>query len=357
MRNMHIRGTAEVLQRFEQALSEWAPASSSETILSSTSGSTADAEVRWRTDGTTIRFLVDLKTDGAGRRKASPEETDNDGTVRLAAARYWSPTERRQLINRGVSYWDTTGNAWISSTKPLIKILTDGAQRDPSPSTAKPRGLKSLDGPATARVIVRLLTEGRADALRTLADRSGVGLGTAGRVIDLLRNEGLVDSAGPSSVLVPRPIELARRWAGDYDFFRANRAVKYSSVLGREGVLTALARELPPESYAVTGLRAATDILHSMSIPSPLPAHDLWIYALSIPEAEYIARLVPDRAGDIALGQGPFLGGPQSETLLGTAHAPRALTWRVVGDLLSASGRYAEVGELLASTIPQRTAS
>jgi hypothetical protein len=357
MRNSAISGTDELLEQFTQSLRSWAPGSQVDTegpsqlsTSAGLNGAGASNQVLWTFGSKTVLFLVDYKLPPAGSAPSSGTDSTPPGAVPVILSRYLSSTLRHRLREQGWSYWDSTGNASLRCDNPFVMISTDGARRDPEPRRADlPRTLQSLAGAASARVIVLLLTDAQSPSVRMLAKNSGVGLGTASRVMGLLKSEGLVESSADSAIRVPDRTALARRWSADYDFFAANRATRYSSPLGRDGAIAAFARELPDESWGITGLRAASAYFSARGLPNSLPASDLWLYAIDPTAAERAARLRVDPAGDIAVGSGPFLAANPRVVLVGRPPERPVLPWRTVGDLLSAQGRHAAVGEELAA--------
>ena len=353
MRNVALSGTSELLDQFTASLRAWAPESNVDAVTTPERRDfTAGDQVTWNIGRDSVRLLIDFNRPGANPAPEAATQRKRPGDIPIVVARYLSPTIRQRLADRGWSYWDSTGNASITCNDPFLMVHKDGAKRDPDPRrSSEPRVLQSLAGAASASVIVRLLTVGRADTLRTLATESGVGLGTASRVFGLLRNEGLVEAAGNPAVRVPDRTALARRWATDYSFFSANRASRFRSPLGRDGALAAFARTLPTESWGTTGLTAASNFFTARATPDALPASDLWIYAVNPVAAERAAMLSPDPAGDIAVGYGSFLESNPRTVLVGRESEPRVLPWRTVGDLLSAKGRHAAVGEELAAQL------
>ena len=269
--------------------------------------------------------------------------------IPVVLAPYLSPTRRQQATDLGWSYWDATGNMQIHHATPLIFIERDGAARNPD-STSEPRGLSSLKGRGAARVIEHLLEYPNRGAARDIAHDTGVGVGTASRVISLLRYENFLAETGNEGVFIDDRVALANRLVQDYSFVRSNRARRYYSNLGREGALAALQRS--NVQYAVTGLRAAADVYSSRARPMAIPSSDLWLYTTDVPEVDRVASLVPDaRGGDIYVAHAPWLTSGHSNA----AQPPRAHPWRVAFDLMSHPGRHAAVGADLIRELVERS--
>lgn len=279
--------------------------------------------------------------DLAARRRA----TD----VPVILAPYLAPTHRKRAIEKGWSYWDATGNVRIQHTDPLISIERHGASRNPE-SSLEPDRLLSLKGVAASRVVEHVLADPSATTVRSLAQASGVGLGTVSRVISLLRYENLLETPGGHGVRAQDPQALAERLAEDYQFQRSNGAKRYFSPLGRAGVPMALRRN--SQDFAVTGLQGAADYLAGAGLQTPLPPSDLWLYVDDARAAVKAAQLEPDpRHGDIWIAEAPWMFAGQHYYASGT---PRASAWRIVCDLLSYPGRHAAVGEAVIDQVLER---
>jgi hypothetical protein len=190
--------------------------------------------------------------------------------------------------------------------------------------------------------MVRLLSDGRAATVRDLARESGVSLGTVSRVITLLRNEDLLEPTGGGPIVVSDPIRLAERWAEDYSFEKTFKAKRYFSILGSTVALDRIRES--NVNYAVTGLAAQSLWFEESARVAPLPTRDLWLYTDDVERVEKVADLVPDNInGTIMVAQSSFLA-PGRENFSLLSNTNTAWPWRVVGDLLSLSGRYAAAG-------------
>jgi len=170
----------------------------------------------------------------------------------ILAAPYLSPRTRELLAQTGTGWFDATGNVHVQMSRPAVLIDRQGAQRDPF-AVAGARRLRSLRGPAAARV-VRMLLDGTAPHhVRSLAAQSDVGVATSSRVLDLLAREELIDREG-STVAAVRKRSLAYRWAEDYGVTTTNRTMPVLAPRGLSRILRDL--RTARRRYAITGTAA-----------------------------------------------------------------------------------------------------
>jgi hypothetical protein len=343
MRNNSIYGTADLVDRFLETLHEVGPRTSvnDAAITSITANDESDLLLRWHIGGATVDFAVDVKVSPLTATAPRAAREPRGGTLPIVLSPFVPPGVRRQLERDGMSYWDPTGNLLLQSSDPFIWVRREGASKNPN-SVAAGAGLRSLKGRSASEVIVHLLANGRAGTVRDLARESGVSLGTASRVVSLLRDEDLLKSTGDGPLVVRDPLRLAQRWTEEYSFAKTYRAKRYFSILGSD---VALARLRASDStYALTGLAAQSLWYESQSRVTPLPSSELWLYTDDVERVERIADLVPDdENGTILVAQTNFLqSGRENYQSVGNIRSARP--WRVVGDLMSLSGRYAAAG-------------
>ena len=171
--------------------------------------------------------------------------------VPVVAAAYLSPRARALLLDRGVSYADTTGNVRIEVSAPGLFIATDGADHDPWPRDHK---LRSLRGRGAARAMRAIIDTSPPCGVRELAQATGASAPTLSRVLDLLEREAIVSRARGGVSTVDWQA-ATRRWAEDYDQTDSNTP---TTVLEPRG-LTALEKKLGATTipYAATGALAA----------------------------------------------------------------------------------------------------
>lgn len=312
-----------------------------------------DTAIRWQVAGQSFTFLINTKVSSVEQADAVGDFPRGRG-VGVVISPFVSRSAQAQLERRGLSYWDPTGNLLLQSSDPFMWIQRAGAAKNPSPEK-KSTTLQSLKGRAASEVIVKLLSNGRAGTARDLASDTGVGLGTASRVVSLLRSEDFFEPTGGGPLTISDPVRLARRWAEDYNFQRTYRAKRYFSILGTNQALEQIRSS--GAKYALTGLAGLALDYEERSTRSPLPAIDLWLYTDDLAQVEKAADLVPDNAsGNILVAETDFLR-PGREGYRRINGTPAAWPWRIVGDLLSASGRYAAAGLDLAEDLVNRSAS
>lgn len=312
---------------------------------------TYDARMAWGVGDSSLELAIRVALTSDIPLARAEDVRLGPARIPVVIAPYLSSTQRQKATELGWSYWDATGNMQIRHANPLVFIEREGAARNPNASS-EPRGLSSLKGRGAARVVEYLLTYPNRGAARDIAREAGVGVGTASRVISLLRYENFLVETGGPGVRIDDREALAHRLVQDYSFVRSNRAKRYYSNLGRDGALLALQRN--GVRHAVTGLRAAADVYATWERPMALPSTDLWLYVTDVKEAERVASLVPDaRGGDILVAEAPWL---ESGNYL-AANPPRAYPWRVAFDLMSQPGRHAAVGDDMVKELVARTST
>lgn len=173
--------------------------------------------------------------------------------VPVVASRYLSPAARQWLDENGLSYVDATGNIRLDSSQPALFLRDRGADRDPWRGPGRPRG--TLQGEPAARVVRALVDFATPPTISELLQRSGASTGATYRVIDFLRDEGLLerDPRGPIRSVAWR--RLLERWSQDYGFQRTNAFVRALAPRGLSRLMTDLAAS--KFRYAVTGSLAA----------------------------------------------------------------------------------------------------
>lgn len=352
MRNETLYGTNDLIDRFMSSLREFGPADTlNQVSLARTRD--ADAIINWSVAGRAFSLFVEAKVFPV-EPAFQPRTRTTAGEVRVVISPFVSRAAQQKLAQGGLSYWDPTGNALLQNTDPFLWIQTRGSAKNPQPEK-KSTALQSLKGRSASEVIVRLLTDGGAGTARDLAQKAGVGVGTASRVVSLLRAENFFKATGGGPLVVTDPIRLARRWADDYSFEKTYRAKRYFSVLGTDQALEQVKRS--GVTYALTGLAGLSLDYQAQSRIAPLPASDLWLYTDDLARAEREADLVPDATnGTIVVAEADFLAaGRERYRAIGDTSA--AWPWRIAGDLLSASGRYAQAGLDLARDLVARPMS
>lgn len=180
-----------------------------------------------------------------------PAVDDVDGV--LVLTRFLTERTRSMLQKLGFSYADATGNLRIATRVPPFFIEISGADANP---WAEDRPLRSLRGPASARVVRALLDFRPPYPLRLLAEMAKLPLGSASRVVSLLVSEALVERTGRGPIERVDWKGLLERWSQDYSFLEANRSKFFLEPRGPKALLTRLSELEGP--YAVTGSLAAS---------------------------------------------------------------------------------------------------
>lgn len=344
MRNATLYGTNDLVDRFMSALRELGPRNSLNevTLIKTTSLDGEGARVRWRIAGESFTFALDVKVSAVTTYPpAGIDERRGVGQdIPVVVAPFVARSTQTQIASRGISYWDPTGNVLLQNQSPFVWVKLDGSAKNPIPSSTS-AALQSLKGRSASEVVVRLLTDGGAATVRDLARESGASLGTASRVITLLRNEDLLEPTGGGRLVVKDPMRLARRWAEDYSYEKTFKARRYFSILGSTVALDRVRES--DTNYALTGLAAQALWYEENAKVAPLPSSELWLYTDDVERLEKIADLVPDNVnGNFLIAKADFLGAEREGYRAGTTRT--VWPWRTVGDLLSLSGRYSAAG-------------
>ena len=351
MRNSNDYGTLDLVDRFMKALRSVIPSGTLNRLeLQNSTNVEPDAVIRWDVGDETFTLAVEVKL--SPLRTAPPLRNTLAGdAIPIVVAPYISKSACRALEDSGWSYWDATGNTLIRSRSPLLVVRLDGAEKDPNPEPTTSAGLRSLKGRAASEVIVGLLQNGgQTGSIRDFARERQLPLATVSRVVSLLRDENYIEPTGGGPIVLTDRIDVARRWADDYSFARSFRARRYYSLGGPEFALSKIAES--GIRYAVTGVGAAQNWLSQDSKMSRLPSAETWVYVEDLTAVERIADLAPDpREGQILVAECGFLG---REHVRQDGALNYATPWRLVGDLLSARGRIASVGEQLAIDLVRR---
>lgn len=340
-------GTVDMVDRFMKYLRTVVPFGTRNRLeLPSLPGSGGwDARIRW----SIATHSVDL--DVAVRLSADAIEVDRLPQADPAAAPVliapFIPLRKQQLLEQaGWSYWDDTGNALIRLAKPVVLVRQQGASKDPQPDAKPAARLRSLKGQAASEVMVGLLADGgRMASIRDFARQNKLPASTVSRVVSLLRDENYLQPTGGGPIVIADRLAAAQRWAEDYSFEKTFHAKRYFSLSGPELALQRITDAAIP--YAITGTSAAREWLRGRGRISSLPATELWVYTTDLAALQRTADLAPDRReGGIRVAECEFLSrGEQIRTVDGLRYVT---PWRAVGDLLSATGRLAGVGEDLA---------
>lgn len=367
-RNGGKRGTSEsaLIDALERALRSSLPAAWSVTADRRAAGDDSrradrpDAQfVIAAPDGTSAVVQVECKgvvvprdVERVARQVARYARPVTEGGARVAAmlaAPFVSPTTRAQLDRRGLGWFDLTGNLRLRLDAPAVFLDRAGADRSGFRDPAD-RLLKSLRGPAAAKVVLELCETTLPVGVRELAERARVGVATSARVLELLDREAAVSRDGDGAVVDVRKRSLVERWAQDYKVMRANDVTATLDPRGLSHALTALSSV--DTSVAVTGAAAARAYLpEGMTPVSPLVSLSLYaedpvglMRRLGLKAVERGTNVLVMRAYDDVVHT-------RSRRMDGVEYAPPA---QVVADLLTGAGRSSEEAEQLMTALESR---
>jgi hypothetical protein len=174
---------------------------------------------------------------------------------------------RERLVAEGVGYVDLAGNIRLTLDRPSVLIDRRGDEANPWPRI---RGSRALDGAKACRVVRALCDHAPPLGVRQLAAQAGTDPGYVSRLLALLEREELVQRGARGPVEAVDVAGLVRRWATEYRFLEANRALLCFDVGGPRALLCRLREaEIP---YAVTG-RAAAAALSHLPLPAVIAAY------------------------------------------------------------------------------------
>lgn len=253
----------------------------------------------------------------------------------LLAAGYLSPRSQEVLIDRGVSFADSTGNLRLSAASPGIFISTTGATKDPWPDD---QPLRSLKGRGASRAVRALLDYRPPYGVRELASRADVPPATLSRVIDLLERDGALTKDSRGGVADLDWAVALRRWTQDYELRRSNSVAAYLDPRG----LSALAEKLSGAKWRY----AATTSLAAQRFAPIAPTRTAVVYVEDAPKAAERLKLRPTDSGANVLLVEPYDEVVFARTLVRDALVTAAPT-QVAADLLTGPGREPSEGEEL----------
>jgi hypothetical protein len=201
-------------------------------------------------DGTTAIVLVEARgvvvprdVDAAVRQLDAYAQAIAPGnpTAAMLVARFVSPTTRAQLERHGLGWFDSTGNLRLRVEQPAVFIDRVGADRSGFSDPAD-RRLKSLRGPAAAKIVLELCDIAPPIGVRELAQRAQVSAATGARVLDLLNREAVVDRGKDGSVVAVRKRPMVERWAVDYQVMASNEVIPALDPRGLDHALAVVSR-------------------------------------------------------------------------------------------------------------------
>ena len=268
-------------------------------------------------------------------RLASSIDESRTAALPLLVAGYLSPRSQEVLIDRGVSYADSTGNLRLSATSPGLFISLTGATRDPWPDD---QPLRSLKGRGASRAVRALLDFRPPYGVRELASRAGVPPATLSRVIDLLERDGVLTRDSRGGVADLDWAAALRRWSQDYELRRSNSVTAYLDPRG----LSAFAKKLGGAEWRY----AATASLAAQHFAPIAPTRIAVVYVDDTLEAADRLELRTADAGANVLLVEPYDEVVFERTLTRDELVTAAPT-QVAADLLTGPGREPSEGEEL----------
>jgi hypothetical protein len=253
----------------------------------------------------------------------------------LLVAGYLSPRSQEVLIDRGVSYADSTGNLRLSAASPGLFISLTGATKDPWPDD---QPLRSLKGRGAGRAVRALLDFRPPYGVRELASRAGVSPATLSRVIDLLERDGVLTRDARGGVADLDWAAALRRWSQDYELRRSNSVTTYLDPRGLPG----FAKKLSGAKWRY----AATASLAAQHFAPIAPTRTAVVYVDDALEAADRLELRATDAGANVILVEPYDKVVFKRTLTRDELVTAAPT-QVAADLLTGSGREPSEGEEL----------
>lgn len=304
----------------------------------------ADAAVEIRSPGVYATLAIEAKRSFGPRDVAGlfgsvgrTLRALNPSIPILLVAPWLSARTRELLASEGVNYLDLTGNALVQLENPALFIQSQGADRDPSPST---RGKARFRGPKAGRLIRTLVDARPPYGVRELAEATGLAPGYVSRLLDALDDDALVERSKRGRVESVEIAGLLRRWTENYEVFRSNDAATFLAPQGATQALSVLAGLGQTTPLAVTGSFAAVRY-------APIAAPALLMVYSETPNALADAlEMIPADAGANVVVLRPFDPVAWERTIEqdGVRYVAPS---QVVADCLTGNGRMPSEGEAL----------
>lgn len=280
------------------------------------------------------------------RAKSRLADGPYDSVTAILIAPFVSERSRQLLLEDGIGWFDLTGNTRITADRPTLFIERTGADRDPNTEPGD-RRLRSLKGPAAAKVVRALLDGAQDTKVRALAATAGVGAATSARVLAFLAQEQLVERDEHASVRRVRKRSLAHAWTRDYRITTTNHATPVVVPRGLDWMTEQLAeRRLP---HVLAGSAALRQYLPE-SVAAVTPLSLLALYSNEVPRLKRELRLRDAEHAANAVLLEPF-----DEVVLRGARESGGHRYtapsQTVADLLTSPGRGPQEAEQLIETL------
>lgn len=205
-----------------------------------------------------IRIAVEIKE----RLPASQAEQvasrlrDTDADARLVVSRWLNAATREVLEAADVNYVDLTGNVSFALDRPRLAIQTHGADRDPDPRPPSTRGLRGAGSWRLARTLADVRPP---YSVSELGQATGLSMAFVSRVLEGLKEEGIIDRHKRGPVMSVSVGRLVQRWARDYTLLGSNEAFSFVLPQGPRDFENRL-MSLSTERWAVSGSLAAAQL-------------------------------------------------------------------------------------------------
>jgi hypothetical protein len=262
------------------------------------------------------------------RRVENPERVPG-----LIMTEFLTPSAKRRLVEESLNFLDLTGNVRLVLSRPGLFVETEGATTDPNPAE---KGGRSLRGAKAGRVVRALCDFLPPLSVSDVANKAGVDVSYASRLLEWLAREGLVTRVSRGRVEAIDRARMIRRWADDYSVLKSNEA---RSFLDPRGIANLL-RRLPTSRarYAVTGSLAANRL-------APVaPARLAMVYLDDPDEAANDLNLTATDAGANVMLLAPF-----DDIVFERTRTDEGVTYvapsQAAVDLLTSPGRSPAEGE------------
>ncbi len=212
-------------------------------------------------DGESVRFVVEAKRSIVpkdvdtvlGQLAAYARDLEPNRVLPVLVARYLPPSTRQRIAEAGAGYIDATGNIRITADRPALFLSDRGADSDPWRGPGRPRS--GLRGEPAARVVRALVDFAPPYSVPELVERAGSSTGATYRVVEFLKQEGLITRDPPGPITAVRWRELLMRWSEDYGL-ATNPVSTFIEPRGLDVFIDRL-RGLTAVKYALSGSLAA----------------------------------------------------------------------------------------------------
>jgi hypothetical protein len=278
-----------------------------------------------------------------GPRLELARQRRGGGAVVLVISPWLSPQTRRVLEEQGLGYLDLTGNVSISIDDPVVRIRTDGDQRDPRPPS---RGRRGLSGPRAGRLVRELVDVREPRRAAELAKKTGISESYLSRLLELLAEEALIRRSKHVITKIDWQALLRSR-AKTYQLMKANHVWPAITRIGLDRTLSTLRHNEIRHQVLATGSFAARGFA-PMTVGGAL--------MLYVPPGPRVVDEVAHDLGLLRVDQTSvevLLLQPMSEGAMDRPHPERVDDVPIVGlsqlvlDCLSGPGRLPAEGEAL----------